>query len=127
MQTAAMALRIQTRKVDPDIVVVEFSGRFTLATAESQRIESLLNKLLREHKEKLIFDLTGVERMDSTGVGILVYCFPTVNRAGGRLRLVDARGTVLKEFEVTRLNRIFRVYPSVEAACKGFTTKAASH
>jgi anti-sigma B factor antagonist len=121
-----MALRIQTRKIEPDIVVVEFAGRFTLASEESQRIESRLNKLLSEYKEKLIFDLTGVERIDSTGVGILIYCFPTVKRAGGRLRLVDARGAVNKQFEATRLNRIFRVYPTVEAACAGFSAKPAS-
>ena len=122
-----MALRIQTRKIEPDIVVVEFAGRFTLASEESQHIESRLNKLLSEYKEKLIFDLTGVERIDSTGVGILIYCFPTVKRAGGRLRLVDARGAVNKQFEATRLNRIFRVYPTVEAACAGFRGKPASH
>jgi len=122
-----MALRIQTRRIEPDIVVVEFAGRFTLASEESQHIESRLNKLLSEYKEKLIFDLTGVERIDSTGVGILIYCFPTVKRAGGRLRLVDARGAVNKQFEATRLNRIFRVYPTVEAACAGFRGKPASH
>jgi anti-sigma B factor antagonist len=121
-----IALEIQTRRIEPDIVVVEFTGRLTLAAEESQHIEARLNKLLREHKEKLIFDLTGVERIDSTGVGILVYCFPTVKRAGGRLRLVDARGAVNKEFEATRLNKMFRVYPTVEAACVGFTTKPAS-
>ncbi len=122
-----MTLRIQTRRIEPDIVVVEFAGRFTLASDESQHIESRLNKLLSEYKEKLIFDLTGVERIDSTGVGILIYCFPTVKRAGGRLRLVDARGAVNKQFEATRLNKIFRVYPTVEAACAGFRGKPASH
>ena len=125
-QGSVMTLRIQTRRIEPDIVVVEFEGGLTLEAAESQHIESLVNKLLRENKEKLIFDLTGVERLDSAGLGILVYCFPTVRRAGGRLRLVDARGTVHKEFEMTRLNRIFRVYPTVEAACKGFGAKAVS-
>ena len=122
-----MTLRIQTRRIEPDIVVVEFAGRFTLASEDSQRIESRLNKMLSEYKEKLIFDLTGVERIDSTGIGILIYCFPTVKRAGGRLRLVDARGAVNKQFEATRLNRIFRVYPTVEAACAGFRGKPASH
>jgi anti-sigma B factor antagonist len=118
------ALRIQTRRIEPDIVVVEFTGHLTLASEESQHIESRLNELLREHKEKLIFDLTGVERIDSTGVGILIYCFPTVKSAGGRLRLVDARGAVNKQFEATRLNRIFRVYPTVEAACVGFGSRS---
>ena len=52
-----MALRIQTRRIEPDIVVVEFSGGL---------------------------------------------------------------GTVHKEFETTRLNKVFRVYPTVEDACRGF-------
>jgi len=121
-----MALLVKTRRIEPDIVVVEFSGRLTMAEAESCGIEKRLNKLVRENKEKLIFDLTGVERMDSAGLGILIYCFPAVKRAGGRLRLVDAGGAVHKEFEATRLNRVFRLYPTVEAACKGFSTTSAS-
>jgi len=122
-----MDLQIHTRKIEPDIVVVELAGSLTWGAEESQQVESQLNKLLRENKDKVIFDLTGVERIDSMGVGILVYCFPAVRRAGGRLRLVDARGTVNKEFETTQLNKIFRVYPTVEAACIGFTSRPAEH
>ena len=59
MQTAAaMDLRIQTRRIEPDIVVVEFAGGFTLTAAEGH-VEARLNELLREHNGKLIFDLTG--------------------------------------------------------------------
>ncbi len=116
-----MALRVQTRTIDPDIVVVEFQGTFTFAAEESHRIEARLNQLLSEHKARLIFDLTEVERIDSMGMGILIFSFPTVRRAGARLRLVDGGGTVQREFEMTQLSKIFRVYPTVEAACQDFT------
>ena len=115
-----MALQIQIRPIEPDIIVLEFVGPLTLDELKIMSIESMVNSLLEADKEKLIFDLTGVERIDSTGLGIIVSCFATVLHAGGKLHVTDARGTVQRQFQMTRLNTIIQLFSTVEAACKGF-------
>ncbi len=115
-----MVLQIETRKLDPDITVLAFTGKVTMGR-ESQRIESLITDLLRQDQKKIIFDLSGVDYMDSTGIGIIAYCSATVAQAGGKLHLaVGAGGKVEHLLNATRLANIISCHPSVEAAGKAF-------
>jgi anti-anti-sigma factor len=63
--------------------------------------------------------------MDSTGIGIMAYCFGTLNRSGGELRVAGASGKVLHLLQITHLDNILPLYPSVEEACKSLGGKAA--
>ena len=114
-----MALQTETRRVEPDIVVVQFAGRITLGP-ESQIIEPLVNDLLRQNQKKLIFDLSGVERIDSTGMLTIAHCFFMLRAAGGGLRLAGASESVARLFKMTRLDTVLPFYPTVAAACEGF-------
>lgn len=112
-------LQIETRRIEPDITVLEFNGRIALGP-ESQRIEPLVRDLLRRDEKKLIFDLAGVDFVDSTGMGIVAYCSAIMTRAGGAFRVVGASGRVQQLFQITRLETFLPVYPTVAAACRGF-------
>ena len=114
-----MSLQIQTTRIEPDIVVVQLSGSITSGSATI--VEPLVNDLLDQTEKKLIFDLTSVEKIDSTGANIIIRCHLAAQKAGGRLRLAGARARVARLFKITRLNTVLPVYPTVAAACEGFT------
>jgi anti-anti-sigma factor len=62
-------LEIQTKHLQPDIVVLEITGRITIGRECKQR-EWATDSLVRQKQEKkIIFDLTGVTHIDSTGLG----------------------------------------------------------
>jgi anti-sigma B factor antagonist len=111
-----MLLQIETRRIAPDITLLELTGKIALGR-ESQRIETLVQDLLRQNERKLIFDLSRVDHMDSTGIGILAYCFGTTNRCGGELRVAGAAGKVLHLLQITHLDSVLPLFSSVEAAC----------
>lgn len=115
-----MVLKIETRRVEPDITVVEFGGRITLGN-ESQRIEPLVRGLLNRSEKKLIFDLSGVDYIDSTGIGIVAFCSAAVAQADGALRLtLVSGGRVEQVLKATRLDNIIPCFATVEAASQGF-------
>jgi anti-sigma B factor antagonist len=114
-----MALQTETRRVEPDIVVVQFSGRITLGPG-SGIIEPLVYDLLHQNEKKVIFDLTGVKHIDSTGILTITHCFFTLRAAGGGLRLAGASERVARLFKITRLDTLLPFYPTVAAACEGF-------
>ena len=114
-----MVLQIETRKLDPDITVLALTGKVTMGR-ESQRIEPLVNDLLRQDQKKIIFDVSGVDYMDSTGIGIIAYCSATVAQAGGKLHLAGAGGKVEHLLNATRLANIISCHATVEAAGKAF-------
>jgi anti-anti-sigma factor len=114
-----MLLQIETKQVQPDITVLTFTGKITLGR-ESQRVEMLVNDLLSKNQKKLVFDLTGVGYIDSTGLGIVTLCSATVAEAGGALRVAGASGLADRLFKATKLDQILSFYPNVEAACQDF-------
>ncbi len=118
-----MLLQIDTKQVEPDVTVLTFSGKITLGR-ESQRIEMLVKDLLHQNHKKLVFDLAGVTYIDSTGLGIITFCSAEAQTSGGALRIAGASGIAEKLFQVTKLDKIISLYPTVEQACQNFTLPA---
>ena len=110
-----MFLQIETRRIEPGITVLELTGKIALGR-ESQRIETLVHDLLRQNEKKIILDITRVDHLDSTGIGILAYCYGTVNRSGGDLRIAGAAGKVLHLLQITRLDGVLPLCSTLQAA-----------
>ena len=115
-----MSMRIQSSKIGPDIVVVQLSGNVTLMP-ENQINDPFINDLLERQEKKVIFDLAGVEHMDSSGVQLMVQCAAAVRKAGGELHLAAANARVARLFQITRLDSLLPLYPTVSTACEAFT------
>ncbi len=111
-----MSLQIETRHIEPGITVLELTGKISQGR-ESQRIETLVQDLLRQSRKKIILDISRVDHLDSTGIGILAFCYGTVNRNGGELRIAGATGKVLHLLQITRLDGVLPLCASIEAAC----------
>jgi len=112
-------LQIQTKRVEPDIVVLEIAGKITLGR-ESKELEWATENLVREQQKKIIFDLTGVTRIDSTGVGIIVMSAAQVKKAGGELRVAGALGHVDQVLRLSSVDKLVALHPSATAAAAGF-------
>jgi anti-anti-sigma factor len=113
-----MILQIDTKKVEPDIAVVQLAGKITLGR-ESQRIEAAVDELLKDGSRKFIFDLAGVDYIDSAGLGMITLCSGKVTQVGGIFRVAGAQGLAAKLFKITRLDTVIPFYPTVEAASEG--------
>ena len=107
-------LEIQTKNMPPDIVVLEVSGRLIMGR-DSQQLEWSIETLLRENRTHIVFDLTGVSHIDSTGVGIVVMAASQIKQAGGRLR-VCAQGHVEDVLRLTNVDKVVELYPSADSA-----------
>jgi len=114
-----MILQIEHKKIEPDIVVLELNGRITMGS-DSQKVEWELAQLLKEEKTKVIFDLTEVFYLDSSGVGILMMCHAKLKKAGGALHLVGAQGMVEEALAMTSVNKIVPLYSTTTQAAKHF-------
>jgi anti-anti-sigma factor len=86
---------------------------------EGERLATLVPELLKNGRKNLVFDLSGVTHIDSTGIGRFIDAHRRIGEIGGEMRLAGAGGMVRDSFRVTRLDTIFQFYPTVEAACEG--------
>jgi anti-sigma B factor antagonist len=113
-------LEIQTKHLPPDVVVLEITGRITIGR-ECKQLEWAVDSLVREKQEKkIIFDLTGVTHIDSTGVGIIVMSAGLAKQAGGELRLAGANKHIEQVLKVTSIDKLVSWSPTVTEAAAGF-------
>lgn len=106
---------ITVQAAGPETALITVSGRVMLGP-DSQRIESEVASLLKSGTKKIIFDLSGVTHIDSTGIGRFIAALNAVMGAGGKLAIAGAAGQVREGFRLTRLDTVFAFYDTVEAA-----------
>jgi anti-sigma B factor antagonist len=110
-----MLLQIEEKTIEPDIVLVELKGKLALGR-ESQRLETLAADLVKAGRTKVILDMTGVDYIDSAGIGILALISGKMTEAGGALAVVAPEGRVLHLLNMTQMVRILAVSPTVAEA-----------
>ncbi len=62
----------------------------------------------------VILDLSGVEFMDSSGLGAVVYCFQRMTK-GGRIAIAGAQESVALMLRLTHIDKIFTLLETPEA------------
>jgi anti-sigma B factor antagonist len=118
-----MELSLSNRTVAGHLVL-EVGGEIDVYTAPQLR-ERLIS-LVDGGARQVVVDLGRVEFLDSTGLGVLVGALKRLRGAGGELFLVCGQERLLKIFRITGLDRVFTLYPTVEAATAGSSDGAAA-
>jgi anti-sigma B factor antagonist len=115
-----MILSVERRQIPPDIVVLEMIGKIVLGN-NSRDVELKLTEILADPANKnIIFDLSGITVLDSTGIGILVVSQGKINKAGASLRIAGATGFVEDTLKITSVDRLIQLYPTAVEAAASF-------
>jgi len=108
-------------KKDDGILVLAFKGRLSSVTFP-QEIEVLLDEMIDDEKVAVILDLQEVGFVDSSGLSTLLAILTKTRNAGGETVLINVPKTLNNLLLLTKLNAIFTVKDSVEAAKEIFLT-----
>ena len=115
-----MITETKTRTIEPGITVVEIAGRLNLGNV-LMSLETSVKRLIEEGARKMIFDLSALNSIDSSGIGMLVSCSGQMELSGGKLRIAGSQGAVAKAFEVVHMDRIAPLDADVESACNNLS------
>jgi anti-sigma B factor antagonist len=100
--------------LDEHNVVLRVVGEIHASTAPA--FSERLNAAISEGRTGVVLDLTGVEFIDSTGLSMLLNGLRRVTRVRGAMVLACANPTVLRLFEITKLDSTFEIVPSCDEA-----------
>lgn len=117
-----MGLQISSRK-SGDTTVIDVRGRITIGRP-NDALSAELRKLAEAGPCDILVNLAGVTQVDSSGISTIVRSFVTLERRGGRLKLVNAMGHVREVLELTRLIRSIPTFDNEAAALASFREKA---
>ena len=95
-------------------VLLAVDGELDAATAPQLR--DRLRALTDERGTNVVVDLQAVGFLDSSALSVLVSGRKAALANDGTLRLVCSNPNVLKVFQLTQLDEVFDINPSVEAA-----------
>lgn len=110
-------MKISLRQIG-DVNVLDLDGRFDSDSAGE--VQQWFQELKTRRVFKLIVNLKKVDFVDSTALSTLVQAMKHAREQEGDLRLAAMQQTVRIIFELTRLDRVFEIYPSVDDALGAF-------
>ena len=96
----SLVVKLQESRLDAHIAV-------NFKTRLSEYVDS-------GHK-RIVLDLSAVEFIDSSGLGAIVSSLKRVG-TDGELVICSLRDAPLSLFKLTRMDRVFNIYPTVEEA-----------
>jgi anti-sigma B factor antagonist len=106
--------RVQERAADDRVTILAVDGEIHVSTAPE--FSAMLSATVAGGRTSLVLDLTSVMFIDSTGLSVLLNALREVTHAGGQMAVVCSNPTVLRLFEITRLDTTFDIYADLEPA-----------
>ena len=82
----------------------------------SPGVTESLNAMIKKKPERIVIDLSRATYIDSAGVAALILAMQEVEGYGGKFLLSGLQETIRSIFEISRLDRTFRIFPNVDAA-----------
>jgi anti-anti-sigma factor len=74
-----------------------------------QEFKKELRSLIAEEPAEIAIDLTGVDMIDSVGLGVLIATHNSISKIGGKLTVMNASENIYGLLKTMRLDRHFGV------------------
>ena len=110
-------MQFETEKIG-DVVVVKVQTE-VLDAANAKEFRTGITPIL-EADAKIVFDMSPVNFLDSSGCGTILSCLRQQNSAGGDLKMFGLQQSVRTLFELIRLHRIIDIFNTRDEAVNAY-------
>jgi|SRR5215469_3750268 len=107
------------------VTIVDITGSIVFGE-DWALLQSLVSGLLSNGYKRIVFNLSGVDHIDSSGLTYLVNALASVRRADGELKLLKPTKKVLDTIRLTKLNVVFDILDEESAVISSFGQSAAT-
>jgi len=97
-----------------DVAIIHLGGHVTEMGAD--QVSNVLDEFFGDGRARLIFDLTNVKFMSSTGLGQIMRAYRTAVSNGGYVKIVNPQPLIADVFRVTKLDKLLAICDTVEEA-----------
>jgi len=100
------------------VAIVRIDGQ--LIVGNRQELKTLIQEGLDRGERKFLIDCSQTGYIDSSGLGALVSLAKKVREQGGELRIAGLNEDLRSLFELTKLDTLFKISPTLNEALAGF-------
>jgi anti-sigma B factor antagonist len=101
------------------VTILDISGQVT-AGGGDQMLQEAIDTLVASGRTRIVVNLSGVDFMDSAGIGELVASHRMVERFGGKLKITRPHSRVENSLSTAKLLPLFEVFDDEAAAVASF-------
>jgi len=113
-------MEVKTRELD-DIIIFDIKGNIRRHGEHAVPLYPLVKDKLEAGKRNLLLNLSGINDIDSFGIGELLSCFKLTTSAGGKLKIINVPQKIRILFRVTMIEKIFEIYDDEVKAINSFS------
>ncbi len=106
---------VEAKLLESGVAVITISGRMALG-GETERLDAAVKGMLQKDVKKFVLDITALDYVDSSGIGMLVSCLTNAKKAGGELKLAGANPRIKRIFSMTGVDTIMSMYGTLAEA-----------
>ena len=99
------------------VLLVKLAGEIDHHSAVTVRSE-LDGKICQIRPNKTVLDLSDIDFMDSSGLGLIMGRYALMHKLGGELTLKNPNERVIRIFELAGLGRIIKIEKNIEEKMK---------
>lgn len=103
-----------------DVFIVEVNIPRTSIYLANE-FKELIFRAIDSGEKYFVVDFSKCEFIDSTFLGVLVVSYKRLIPVGGNIHLVIKNQNIIANLEMTRMTKIFQVFPTQEEASKNFS------
>lgn len=105
-----------------NIVVLEIHGTITMGESK-EKFARVMDELLSQAGVNVLVNFSGINYLDSTGIGELVGYMNRFVENNRQLKLLRPHDRIRKLLQITKLDSIFEIYEDEQAALDSFTSR----
>lgn len=110
-------------------------GSITLLKPLFRNFDSTISKtfkgqvidLINQGNIHFVLNLANVDFIDSSGLGTIISLLKTIALQNGNIVLCEAKTPVINLLNLTRMNRVFQMFPSEKEALTFISSSKISH
>lgn len=102
--------------IEAENAILKFEGEIVFDNSNEIKEESKKILSRKYEVENLIIDLSRVDYLDSSGVGVVLSLFKFMRERDGSLAVAEANEKIKRVFDVTKIGEIIPVYEKLEEA-----------
>jgi stage II sporulation protein AA (anti-sigma F factor antagonist) len=100
-----------------NILIVNLSGELDHNSAEEVRVK-IDDRIDRDNIEKVILNFSGVNFMDSSGIGAVLGRYKKISNKGGQICIAESNKNVNRIFELAGLYKVIKNYNTLDEAVR---------
>ncbi len=100
------------------VTLLDISGRLT--SYETGALREVISSLLKQGRKNIVANMSGLQYLDSSGIGELARIYVSIVKQGGQMKVVGLSSKVAEILKITQLYQVFPEFPNEEAALRSF-------